>query len=193
MQAHYSFKSDTIGCAIYKDDVFYVHAPESHGLFVLNLDCDESHINNIDAKRLKPSNDEHMTMWHCRLGHIGIKCMKKLHSDGLLGSLEFGSLDTCEPCLMGKMTKTPFSGIMEHAADLLGIIHIGVCEPMNVSTRNGYCYFVNFTDDLSRYGYIYLMKQKSETFESSRNFRVRSRINSGRKSSTFDPIEEASI
>ena len=82
--------------------MFYVHAPESNGLFVLNLDCDESHINNIDAKRLKPSNDEHITMWHCRLGHISIKRMRKLHSDGLLESLDFGSLDTCEPCLMGK-------------------------------------------------------------------------------------------
>ena len=88
LQAHYTFKSDTIGCAIYKDDVFYVHEPESNGLFILNLNCDKSHINNINAKRLKPSGDEHMMMWHCRLGHIGIKRMKKLHSDGLLKSLE---------------------------------------------------------------------------------------------------------
>src|SRR3954463_5185583 len=61
---------------------------------------------------------------------------------------------------------------------------------MNASTRNGLCYFMTFTDDLSRYGYIYLMKHKSETFEKFKNFRMRSRINSGRKSSTFDPIEE---
>jgi transposase InsO family protein len=71
---------------------------------------------------------------------------------------------------MGKMTKTPFSGIMERAADLLGIIHTDVCGPMNVSTRNGYRYFVTFTDDLSRYGYIYLMKHKSETFEKFKEF-----------------------
>ena len=48
----------------------------------------------------------------------------------------------------GKMTKTPFSGIMERATDLLGIIHTDVCGPMNVSTRNGFCYFVTFMDDL---------------------------------------------
>ena len=83
-----------------------------------------------------------------------IKRMKRLHSDGLLESLNFGSLDMCEPCLMGKMTKTPFSRIMECAADLLGIIHTDVCGPMNVSTCNGYRYFVTFTDDLSRYGYV---------------------------------------
>src|SRR3954462_7073336 len=37
-------------------------------------------------------------------------------------------------------------------------------------TRNGLRYFVTFTDDLSRYGYIYLMKHKSETFERFKEF-----------------------
>src|SRR3954464_6652849 len=111
-----------------------------------------------------------MTMWHCRLGHIGIKSMKKLHYDGLLESLDVGSLDTCEPCLMGKMTRTPFNGIMECAAYLLGIIHKDVCGPMNISICNGLRYFVTFIDYLSRYGYIYLMKHKSETFEKFKEF-----------------------
>src|SRR4051812_9617314 len=147
---HYSFKSDTIGCSIYKDKVFYVHAPEERALFVLALDGDECHIKNIEAKRLKCSSEEHMTRWHCRLGHIGIKRMEKLHKDGLLKSLDFGSLDACEPRLMGKMTRTPFNGTMERAVDLLGIIHTDVCGPMNVTARNGFRYFVTFTDDLSR-------------------------------------------
>jgi hypothetical protein len=109
-------------------------------------------------------------MWHCRLGHIGVKRMKKLHSDGLLESLDYESFETCEPCLMGKMTRTPFSGSMERATDLLEIIHTDVCGPMSVPARGGYRYFVTFTDDLSRYGYIYLMKHKSETFEKFKEF-----------------------
>src|SRR3954462_3098691 len=96
--------------------------------------------------------------------------MKKLHSDGLFESLDFESFDTCEPCLMGKMIKTPFSRIMERAADLLEIIHTDVCGPMSVSMRGGYRYFLTFTDDLSRYGYIYLMKHKSETLEKFKEF-----------------------
>ena len=52
------------------------------------------------------------------LGHIGVKSMKKIHADGLLESLDYESLDACESCLMGKMTKTPFSGIMQRATDL---------------------------------------------------------------------------
>ena len=93
--------------------------------------------------------------------------MKKLHADGLLESLDYESFDTCEPCLMGKMTKNPSSGTMERANDLLEIIHTNVCGLMSVVARGGYRYFLTFTDDLRRYGYIYLMKQKFENCEKS--------------------------
>ena len=93
----------------------------------------------IDAKRCKVDNDSATYLWHCRLGHIGVKHMKKLHADGLLESF-----DTCEPCLMGKMTKTLFSGTMERANDLLEIIHTDVCGPMSVEARGGYRYFLTF-------------------------------------------------
>ena len=110
-------------------------------------------------------------MWHCRLGHIGVKRTKKLHADGLLKSLDYESYDACESCLVGKTTKTPFSRTMEKATDLLGIIHTDVYNPMSVEARGGYRFFLTFTDDLSRYGYIYLMKHKFETFEKFKEFR----------------------
>ena len=71
---------------------------------------------------------------------------------------------------MGKITKTPFSGTMEQATDLLEIIHTDICSPMSVEARGGYRYFLTFTDDLSRHGYIYLMKHKYETFEKFKEF-----------------------
>ena len=68
---------------------------------------------NIETKRCKVNYDSATYLWHCHLGHIGVKHMKKLHADGILESPDYESLDACEPCLMGKMTKTPFSGTME--------------------------------------------------------------------------------
>ena len=130
---------------------FYGHTLNVNGL--LNLYHSDTHIHNIEAKRCKVNNDSATYLWHCRLSHIGVKRMKKLHVDGLLESV-----DACEPCLMGKMTKTLFSGTTERATDLLEIIHNDVCGPMSVEDRGGYHYFLTFTDDLSRYGYIYLMK-----------------------------------
>ena len=142
---------------------FYGYTPNENGL--LNLDRSDTHIHNIETKRCKVNNDSATYLWHCHLGHIGVKRMKKVHADGLLESL-----DACKPCLMGKMTKTPFSGTMERATDLLEIIHTDVCGPMSVDARGGYHYFLTFTDYLSRYGYIYLMKHMSETFEKFKEF-----------------------
>ena len=152
MRDGYSFKSENNGCSIYMNNIFYGHAPLKSGLFLLNVNSSNTHIHNVEAKRCKVDNDSETYLWHCHLGHIGVKRMKKLHSDGLLESLDNESVGTCEPCLMGKMTKTPFSRTMERANDLLEIIHTDVCGPMSVEARGGYCYFLTFTDDLSRTG-----------------------------------------
>ena len=122
---------------------FYGHTPNVDGL--LNLDRSDTHIHNIDAKRCKVDNDSAIYLWHCRLGHIGVKRMKKLHKDGFSESLAYESFDACEPCLLGKMTKTPFSGTMERATDLMEIIHTDVYGPMSVDACGGYRYFLTFT------------------------------------------------
>ncbi|KAK1642514.1 hypothetical protein QYE76_060319 [Lolium multiflorum] len=46
----------------------------------------------------------------------------------------------------------------------------GLVKKKKEASRGGYRYVLTFTDDLSRYGYIYLMKHKSETFEKFKEF-----------------------
>ena len=159
--------------------MFYGYAPIVGGLFMMDLER-EKDVFNINAKRLKKT-DSTTYMWHCRLGHIGKKRMQKLHKDGGLTSFDFESFDTCEACLMSKMTKTPFVDHPEWAHELLDIIHSDVCGPMSISARGGYLYFVTFTNDLSRYGYIYLMKHKSETFEKFKEFQDKVENHHGKK------------
>ena len=125
LQYGYSFKSKSKCCSVYMNNTFYGHAPNVNGL--LNLDHSDTHIHNIDAKICKVDNDSATYLWHYRLGHIGVKRMKKLHADGILESLDYESFDACKPCLMGKMTKTPFSGKVERATDLLERIHTDEC------------------------------------------------------------------
>jgi hypothetical protein len=168
MRDGYSFKSENNGYSVYMNNTFYGHEPNVNGL--LNLGRSDTHVHNIDAKRCRVDNDNTTFLWHCRLGHIGVKHMKNLHADGLLKSLEFESLDTCEPCLYGKMTKTLFFGTMEWASDLLEIIHADVSGPMSVDACGEYPYFLTFTGELNRYVYIYLMKHKSEMFEKFKQF-----------------------
>ena len=73
---------------------FYGHTLNINGL--LNIDRIDTHIHNIDAKRCKVDNDSATYLWHYRLGHIGVKRIKKLHKDGFLESLGYESFDACE-------------------------------------------------------------------------------------------------
>ena len=68
-------------------NIFYGHAPLKSGLFLLNIDSSDTHINKTEAKRYKFNSDSAAYLWHFRLGHIGVKRMKKLHADGLLDHL----------------------------------------------------------------------------------------------------------
>ena len=105
LQYGYSCKSENNCCSVYMNKTFYGHTPNVNGL--LNLDCSDTHIHNVETKRCRVDNDSATYLWHCRLGHIVVKRMKILHANGLLESLYYESFDTCKPCLMGKMTKNP--------------------------------------------------------------------------------------
>ena len=70
------------------------------------------------------------------------------------------------------MTKLPFVGHGKRATDLLALVHTDVCGPFNVSVRGNFVYFITFIDNLSRYGYVYLMRHKSEAFEKFKEFRL---------------------
>ncbi|GKA99606.1 retrotransposon protein, putative, ty1-copia subclass [Tanacetum coccineum] len=69
-----------------------------------------------------------------------------------------------------KMARKPYTHQVERAKDLLGLIHIDVCGPFRTMSKQGASYFVTFTDDFSRYGYVYLLKHKHEVFETFKVF-----------------------
>ncbi|KAJ9553546.1 hypothetical protein OSB04_017591 [Centaurea solstitialis] len=137
-------------------------------LEAINLQDNSSEIYHI-SKRSKDIEDQ-TYLWHCRLGHINKKRVELLLKGGFLGNFDYKPFDNCESCLSGKMTKQPFNKENERATDLLEIIHTDVCGPFSHVARGGYRYFITFTDDFSRYGYVYLMRHKSESFERFKEF-----------------------
>ena len=58
----------------------------------------------------KKDNVKPSYLWHCRLDHINERRMAKLHKSRNLGSFDYESYDTCESCLLGKITKLSFKG-----------------------------------------------------------------------------------
>jgi hypothetical protein len=155
-------------CSIYYNDISCAHCPLMNVLYVLDLE--NKSVCNINAKRARLNDLNPTFIWYCRLDHINEKRIGRPHKDCLLSSFDFESFDTCESYLLGKMTKAPFTGQSERASGLLGLVHTDVCGPMSSIAKGGFQYFITFIDDFSRYGYIYLMRHKSESFEKFKEF-----------------------
>ena len=104
---------------------------------------------------------------------------------GILSNLESWSDPTCEACLQCKMTRSPFVGQMRRANEVLEIIHSDVCGPFKEMARGGFYYFITFIDDLSRYGHLFLMKNKSESFEKFKEFKAKVENQTGKSIKTL--------
>ena len=70
------------------------------------------------------------------------------------------------------MTESPFSAKGRRAQDLLELVYSNVCGPTSTQAKGDYEYFITFTDDYFRFGYVYLMKRKSRAFEKFKEFKV---------------------
>ena len=163
--------------SIKSNNVFICSGLLINGLYLLTLmSYSINAIENTDdeqfplSKKMKVSNETYM--WHLRLGHINYSRIHGLVKSGILNSLIFEPIPVCESCLEGKMTKRPFKAKGNRATIQLELVHTDVCGPMSVQARGGYEYFITFTDDYSRYGYVYLMRHKSEAFDKFREYKA---------------------
>ena len=112
----------------------------------------------MEVKKARMNDPSRTFIWHCRLGHINETRIEKLHKQGYLDPFSYESYGPCECCLIGKMTQTSFAGKGKRVNVLLRLVHSDVCGPLNIAAREGYSYFITFTDDHSSFGYVYLMK-----------------------------------
>nr|GEV58129.1 hypothetical protein [Tanacetum cinerariifolium] len=148
-------------CVIPRDDIFEID--------LSNFLTNESSVYAVRNKRAKLDLDSAL-LWHCRIGHISKKRIEKLQHDGLLNSSDLTAFKKCVSFMSGKMARKPYTHQLERAKDLIGLIHTDVCVPFKIMSRQGASYFVTFTDDFSRYGYVYLLKHKHEVFETFKVF-----------------------
>ncbi|GJT35918.1 retrotransposon protein, putative, ty1-copia subclass, partial [Tanacetum coccineum] len=140
------FKNNTI--SVSQNNVVYFSSIPRDDIFEIDLsnsNTNDSSMYAVSNKRAKLNLDSTL-LWHCRLGHISKKRIEK------------------------KMARKPYSRQVERAKDLPVLIHTDVCGPFSTVSRQGASYFVTFTDDFSRYGYVYLLKHKHEVFETFKVF-----------------------
>ena len=57
--------------------------------------------------------------------------------------------------------------------ELLEVIHIDACGPMQTGSLGGAWYFLIFVDDTSRFTWAYFIRRKSDVFEYFKEFRIK--------------------
>ena len=133
-------------------------------LYMLSLD-DNPVMNVYDNSHKRKRFDETLLkLWHYRLGHISKGRMERLIKEEILPPLVFSDSEQCIDCIKGKFTKTIKKGATR-STGLLEIIHTDICGPVPVTSVDGFDSFITFTDDFSRYGHIYPIRDRSESLD----------------------------
>ncbi|TYK01065.1 retrotransposon protein, putative, Ty1-copia subclass [Cucumis melo var. makuwa] len=92
-------------------------------------------------------------------------------------------LRNCPKYLVQKKAEKKAQGL--RAKTPLELVHSDLCGPMNVKARGDYEYFIRFIDDYSRYGHVYLIQNKSDSFEKFKEYKVEVENESGRTIKTL--------
>ncbi|GJS94712.1 retrotransposon protein, putative, ty1-copia subclass [Tanacetum coccineum] len=164
------FVNNTI--QVSRNNMVYFSAIPRDGIFEIDLSnsyANDSSMYVVSNKRAKLDLDSAL-LWHCHLGHISKKRIKKLQHDGLLNSTDLKAFEKYVSCMSRKMARKPYTHQVERAKDLLRLIHTNACSPFKIVPRQGASYFVTFINDLGRYGYVYLLRHKHEVFETFKVF-----------------------
>jgi transposase InsO family protein len=89
-------------------------------------------------------------------------------------SLISSAHDLCDNCVVVKQTReiTPKMASRPRAAKPLQLIHLDLCREIRPTSLGGNHYFVTFTNDYSKFTWIYFMRSKSQTLKYFRIFKA---------------------
>ena len=120
------------------------------------------------GQNLNVAKNNNEMLWHRRYGHISEQNLKSLANSELVEHFRYNSMKNigfCESCIGGKQHRTPFGASERQTCDLLELVHSDVCGKISESSIGGAQYFLTFTDDKSRYSWVYMLKTKDQVFE----------------------------
>jgi len=79
----------------------------------------------------------------------------------------------CKACALGKQHREEFPiHVEKRQTELVELIHIDVCGPMQTISLGGAWYFLIFVDDRSRYTWVYFIRRKGDVFEYFNEFKT---------------------
>ncbi|KAJ3680984.1 hypothetical protein LUZ60_015473 [Juncus effusus] len=110
------------------------------------------------------SNNDGVSVWHARLGHVGIDKLKAMVSRNLvneLPSLSFASgVEVCEGCQYDKSHRLPFEKSQSRCKGALELIHGDLMGPTQNASYGGARYMLVLVDDFTRYTWRHGIKKE---------------------------------
>ena len=110
-------------------------------------------------------------LWHARLGHLNFKYLKFMSKHCMI-SYKHDDEKKCEIFIQAKMTKKSFPKSNRNSI-VLKLVHSNVCDLNGVLTKGDKRYFITFIDDFSRFTYVYLMRNKDESFDIFKRYKTK--------------------
>ena len=72
----------------------------------------------------------------------------------------------CIACAIGKQHRNEFPNHEEkRQTEILELIHIDVCGPMQTRSLGGAWYFLIFVNNISRFTWVYFIRRKNDAFQ----------------------------
>jgi hypothetical protein len=127
---------------------------------------------NVSSKRKRCDDATSTKLQHYRLGHISSGRIERLIKDDILIPLDFSNSDYCIDCIKGKYAKQVKKGEAKRSAGVLEIIHTDICGPFPIKSVDDFDSFIIFTDDFSRYGYIYPIQERLKALDKFKIFKA---------------------
>jgi len=110
-------------------------------------------------------------LWHAIFGHLNYDSIRLLKKNGVTGLPTIPrKLKQCDACILGNHSKQSFHDSHSRAHRKPELIHSYLCGPMHVPSTNGNKYTMTFIDDYLRMCWVYLLKNKSDVFQTFKNF-----------------------
>jgi transposase InsO family protein/predicted RNA binding protein YcfA (HicA-like mRNA interferase family) len=98
-----------------------------------------------------------------------------------------GSPDViCEPCIDGKMHRAPHTTLAEPAKEPLSLVFTDLKGPLDTQSRQGYRYWVSFTDSFSRMVAVYFLRTKGDVFGAFKQYRAWAQNQMNKRAVKFD-------
>ena len=138
-------------------------------------------VNIVSSMKRLGLNEKSSILWHKILSHISKQRMERLIKDEILPDLDFLDFDTYVGWIKSKLTTKIGNAKADRWTKLLGVIHTGICGSFTLLAMGGYKYFITFIDDCSHYGFVELIREKSDSLEDFKAFKTKVELRQGKK------------